>query len=116
MGEPLHYPTYRPFPLPPPHPPGCDCCKVGYRGWAIPTPFCIVDHVITHKVSLPQGEPEGNGFPASLSFPSAQACAAVEPLPGGRGRSGVWVRPQTPLVGSHGDEDEAYMQFSPSCK
>lgn len=44
---------------------------------------------------------------------SAQACAAVEPLPGVGVDQGVGEAPDPCVVGSRGDEDEAYMQFSP---
>lgn len=97
-GGPLHYPTYRPF-LPSPPTPGCDCCKVGVREKLGDSyPGCIVGLCYNAQSKLAPGGARGGWVPLSSFFLllSAQACAAVEPLPAGGGRV-EGVCPQTPL-------------------
>lgn len=54
------------------------------------------------------------GSPASLSFPFLPKLVLQLNLFLGVGvGQGLGEAPDPSLVGSHGDEDEAYMQFSP---
>lgn len=99
--------------LTPSPPPGCDCCKVGVQRQTIPTPCLELDYVIMHKSELAQGAPEGAGFPASLSFPFLPKLVLQLNLFLGIGVGWGGDAPDPSLGGSRGDEDEAYMQFSP---
>lgn len=54
-------------------------------------------------MSWPQGEPEGDGFPASLSFPFLpKLVLQLNLFLGGRGRLGVGEAPDPSRVGSVG--------------
>lgn len=66
-----------------------------------------------HKSEVAQGAPEGAGFPASLSFPFLPKLVLQLNLFLGIGVGWGGDAPDPSLGGSRGDEDEAYMQFSP---